>query len=145
MLSNGQIARGGPAPDWREYVVRHLPARGRQVSRGGGGAGLPIGLGATGPGGGPRGGHECGAESCPWGGELQGGLKVWGGGVEEGTGVSFRPVGCPWRPDQREAVVEWRVEMNVGRGWSGRLPPFQGCWGHYGGGYRTGRAVPVAS
>ena len=67
--------------------MRHLPAQGRRVSRRGGGAGLPIGLGSTGPGGGPRGAHECGAKRGPWGGELQGELKAWGGeGVEEGAG-----------------------------------------------------------
>ena len=66
--------------------MRHLPARGRLVSGGGGGAGLPIGLGATGPGGGSRGTHEGRAKRGPWSSKLQGGLKTWGGGVEEGAG-----------------------------------------------------------
>ena len=69
------------------------------MSRGGGGAGLPIGLGATGPGGGPLGAHECRAGRGPWSGELQRGLTAWGGGGGGGGN----------------------------------------------GGYRTGRAVPVAS
>ena len=38
--------------------MRHLPARGRLIYGGVGGAELPIGLGATGPIGGPRGTHE---------------------------------------------------------------------------------------
>ena len=76
MLNDGQIAWGGPAPRWREWVVRHLPVRGRMVSGGGGGAGLPIGLGATGPGGGSRGTHERTAKRGPWGSKLQGGLKA---------------------------------------------------------------------
>ena len=64
--------------------MRHLPARGRLVSGGGGGAELPIGLGATGPGGGSRGTHECGAKRGPWSRKLQGGLKAWGGGCGRG-------------------------------------------------------------
>ena len=66
--------------------MRHLPARGRQVSSSRGGAGLPIGLGVTGLGGGPQGTHGRIAKRGPWGGELQGGLKAWGGGMEEGAG-----------------------------------------------------------
>ena len=66
--------------------MRHLLARGRLISGGGGEAGLPIGLGATGPGGRSRGTHECRAKRGPWSSKLQGGLKAWGGGVEEGAG-----------------------------------------------------------
>ena len=65
--------------------MRHLPARGRLISGGGGEAGLPIGLGATGSGGRPQGTHECRAKRSPWSSKLQGGLKAWGGGVKEGA------------------------------------------------------------
>ena len=66
--------------------MRHLPARGRLVSGGGRGAGLPIRLGATSPRGGCPGTHERRVKRGPWGSKLQRGLKAWGGGVEEGTG-----------------------------------------------------------
>ena len=66
--------------------MRHLPAQGRLISGGRGGAGLPIGLGATGPGGGSRETHERRAKRGPWSSKLQGGLKAWGGGVEQGAG-----------------------------------------------------------
>ena len=70
--------------------MRHLPARGRLFSGGGGGAGLPIGLGATGPGGGSRGTHERRAKRGPWGSKLQRGLKAWGGGCGgESGGAGF--------------------------------------------------------
>ena len=66
--------------------MRHLQARGQLVSRGGGGAGLSIRLGATSPGGGSRGTHERRAKRGPWGSELQGGLKAWGLGCGRGSG-----------------------------------------------------------
>ena len=65
--------------------MRHLPAGGRPSSRGRGVAGLPIEVRATGPGGGSPEAPECRAERGPWGGELHGGLKGWGGGMKEGT------------------------------------------------------------
>ena len=66
--------------------MKHLPAQGRLVSRSRAGTGLPIGLEVTGPGGGSREAHERRRKRGPQGGELQGGLEAWGGGVEERPG-----------------------------------------------------------
>ena len=76
--------------------MRHLLARGRLFSGGWGGAGLPIGLGATGPGGGSRGTHERRAKRGPWGSKLQRGLKAWGEGVwRRERGDRLRLAECP--------------------------------------------------
>ena len=55
------------------------------VSGDGGEVGLPIGLGATGPGGGSRETHERRAQRGPWGSKIYGGLKAWGGGCGRGS------------------------------------------------------------
>ena len=66
--------------------MRHLPAGGRLFSGSRGGAGLPIGLGATSPGGGSRGTHEGRAKRGPWSSKLQRRLKARGRGCGRGSG-----------------------------------------------------------
>ena len=124
--------------------MRHLPARGRLVSGGGGGAGLPIRLAVTGPGGGPRGAHERRAKRGPWSSKLQGGTQGLGGGVwRRERVVLLRLAGCPWHLGQL-TVAGGRWFKLSGGGQQGRLPPLPGHRGQYGGRYGVGRAVSVA-
>ena len=122
--------------------MRHLPARGRLISRGRGGAGLPIGWGATGPGGGSRGTHERRTKRSPWGGKLQRGLKTWGGGCGGGSGET-----CFVRLDVDGIRVGRRKWEG---GWLRGAAEGGGCgiirfWGVGGrtGGYWASRAIPV--
>ena len=144
MLNNGQVTRGGPAPRWRRWIVRHLPARGRLFSGGRGGAGLPIGLGAASPGGGTRGTHERRAERGPWGSKLQRGLKTWGGGCgrrSEGAGFVWLNI-HGIRVSRGELASGW-LRWAPG-GSRGGIFHFRGVGSGTGGRYRAGRTVSVA-
>ena len=124
--------------------MRHLPARGRMFSGGAGGAGLPIRLGATGPGGGFRGTHESRAKRGPWSSELQGGLKTWGGGCGSGRG------GTLFVCLSVHGVRVGRGKLvggSLGRGTGGDRRSsfrFRGVGGGTGGRYRAGGRVPLA-
>ena len=124
--------------------MRHLPVRGRLFSGGRGGAGLPIGLGATSPGGGSRGTHERRAERGPWGSKLQRGLKTWGGGCGRRSGGA----GFVWlnihgiRVGRGELASGWlRWATGGGRGGIFR---FRGVGSGTGGRNRACRTVSVA-
>ena len=123
--------------------MRHLAARGQLVSGGGGGAGCPVWLGATGLVGGSRGTHERGAERGPWSSKLQGRLKAWGGVWSRERGDLLCRAECPWHPGQsREAGGRLN---NVCDGWrQGRQLPLPKRRGQNGGRYRAGCAIPEA-
>ena len=124
--------------------MRHLPRGGRRLSRGGGGAGLPIGLGATGPGGGPRGAHECGAEMGPWGGKLQGGLKAWWGGCREGNGGScFVRLGVHGVQIRGRQLWSGELRRTSGEGGQG-VCPVSGALGPLWGGVQGGPCSPCS-
>ena len=89
--------------------MRHLPARGRQVSRSGGGAGLPIGLGATGAGRGPEGPMSTGRRGA-LGWQIPRGTRGRGEGLWRSMrAVLNHQVGCPLCLDWRQAGVGQRV------------------------------------
>ena len=125
-------------------MVRNLPARGRLFSGGGGGAGLPVALGATGPGGGSRVTHEGRAKRGPWGSKLQRGLKACGWGCGRGTGGAC----CVWL--NVHSIRVSRTELVSGslrramRGGGGGFFRFWDVGSGTGGRYRAGRAIPIA-
>ena len=67
-----------------------------------------------------------------------------GGGWGREQGVRFRPVGCPWHPDPREAVVGGELRSTSGEGGWGICHRFKGTWGTRRGAYRASCAGPAA-